>query len=245
MTAALQMIRADVDMRGFRRWMGSRRLQDPDHALHCLLTECFGDFAPQPFRLMAARGAGCAVLYGYGCADADALRDEASVCADPLQSGVIPAAGICSKPMPTEWRLGRRLGFAARIRPITRPSRNAASFAGKECDAFLWEALRYPKGKMLRSREEVYGDWLARRIADSGGAELDGGAVKMVAFQRGRAVRKRRGGYSEGPDAVMRGTLVVRDSDKFAALLARGVGRHRAYGYGMLLLRPARGAAAG
>jgi CRISPR system Cascade subunit CasE len=30
----------------------------------------------------------------------------------------------------------------------------------------------------------------------------------------------------------------VVDADKFAALLARGVGRHRAFGYGMLLLSP-------
>ena len=38
----------------------------------------------------------------------------------------------------------------------------------------------------------------------------------------------------------MQGILTVTDSAAFAALLARGVGRHRAYGYGMLLLRPAR-----
>jgi len=30
----------------------------------------------------------------------------------------------------------------------------------------------------------------------------------------------------------------VRDPTGFAALLARGVGRHRAFGFGMLLLRP-------
>ena len=42
-TGALQMVRAEVSVRDFQRWMGTRRLQDPDHAMHCLLTECFGD----------------------------------------------------------------------------------------------------------------------------------------------------------------------------------------------------------
>ena len=38
----------------------------------------------------------------------------------------------------------------------------------------------------------------------------------------------------------MRGILTITDAAAFSNLLARGVGRHRAYGYGMLLLRPAR-----
>ena len=41
---ALRMVRGDVDLREFNRWMGTRRFQDPDHAMHCLLKECFGDF---------------------------------------------------------------------------------------------------------------------------------------------------------------------------------------------------------
>ncbi|MFG1332515.1 type I-E CRISPR-associated protein Cas6/Cse3/CasE [Xanthobacter autotrophicus] len=41
-----------------------------------------------------------------------------------------------------------------------------------------------------------------------------------------------------GHSAVLVGTLTVRDAQAFAALLARGVGRHRAFGYGMLLLSP-------
>ncbi|MEQ8964701.1 MAG: type I-E CRISPR-associated protein Cas6/Cse3/CasE [Azospirillaceae bacterium] len=41
------------------------------------------------------------------------------------------------------------------------------------------------------------------------------------------------------PDAVFEGVLRVDDPAAFAALLARGVGRHRAFGFGMLLLAPA------
>ena len=36
----------------------------------------------------------------------------------------------------------------------------------------------------------------------------------------------------------MAGTLTIGDPDAFAAILSRGVGRHAAFGYGMLLLSP-------
>jgi len=51
-----------------------------------------------------------------------------------------------------------------------------------------------------------------------------------------RVVREK--GEPEGPDAIVHGVLVIHDPAAFSALLVRGVGRHRAYGYGMLLLRP-------
>ena len=64
----LQMVRAEINGREFQRWMGSRRLQDPDHAMHCLLKECFGELAPKPFRLIMHLDGTTGVLYGYGWA---------------------------------------------------------------------------------------------------------------------------------------------------------------------------------
>ena len=245
--ATLQMVRAEVDAREFQRWMGMKRLQDADHAMHCLLTECFGrDLAPKPFRLIVPRDGGQGVLYGYCTADSDALRQAAETFADPLQLRVLPLSSINSKPMPSEWQAGKRLGFETRIRPVVRSRRdswgttdNNGRRQGEECDAFLWEAITYPeKGGMQRSREEVYAQWLADQLERHGGAQLEPGQAKLVSFQRTRAFRKRYSRYSEGPDAVMRGNLTITDPDAFAGLLARGIGRHRAYGYGMLLLRP-------
>ncbi len=240
-TATLQMVRAEVRVREFQRWMGTRRLQDPDHAMHCLLTECFGDLAPKPFRLIAPRGASTGCLYGYGRAGADALRESADICADPLQAQIIPASTIDSKLMPQQWTAGKRLGFEVRIRPVVRRTCNAKDRPKKECDAFLHEALQYPeKGGMKRGREQVYAEWLSGRLDRKGAAILDFENTKLMSFQRTRAVRKLRARHSEGPDAVMRGVLTVTDSAAFAALLSHGIGRHRAYGYGMLLLRPPR-----
>ena len=255
-TSVLQMVRAEVKAPEFRRWMGVRRLQDPDHAMHCLLTECFGDLAPKPFRLILGRDAPTGVLYGYGSADANALRETSAMCADPLQCLIVPADTLDSKPMPAEWQPGKRIGFEVRIRPIVRLLKDpsirtekppaARQFyeggnrPGTECDVFLWEAMRHPnKGDMELKREQVYAEWLSAKLVRSGGASLDVEETKLVSFQRTRSVRKLHARHSEGPDAVMRGTLTVTDPAAFAALLAKGIGRHRAYGYGMLLLRPA------
>jgi CRISPR system Cascade subunit CasE len=37
-----------------------------------------------------------------------------------------------------------------------------------------------------------------------------------------------------GPDASFTGVLTVRDPEAFGRLLARGIGRHRKFGFGML-----------
>ena len=265
------MIRAEINLRDFHRWMGCKRLQDQDHAMHCFLAECFGSppskehperegLAPQPFRLIVPRGASTGVLYGYGQADADALQETALICTDPLQSRVMPFEKLDSKAMPQSWRAGLELGFEARIRPVIRhPHGGECVSDGRKCrerrlsrklqcrncrrnpeqDAFQAEAELHPMGEMNRSREQVYSEWLSTQLARLGGASLDLERTKLISFRRTRAYRKRRGSrYSEGPDAVIRGVITVTNSEAFTSLLARGVGRHRAYGYGMLLLRP-------
>ena len=251
-TLPLQMIRAAVSVRDFQRWMGQRRLQDSDHAMHCLLTEGFGpDAVPKPFRLILPRGCSEGILYGYGQADAAALRERAALYADPLQSRIIPAELLKSKAMPAAWQAGQRLGFEVRIRPVVRRRdfNTDRPAKAKEWDAFQWAAKQYPKDEMPYSREEVYRDWLKVELAGInkekegvGGAELESASLRS--FQRTRAARKLRARPSEGPDVVMQGNLVITDPARFAALLTRGVGRHRAYGYGMLLLRPVRSSAA-
>ena len=260
-TGTLEMIRAEVSVRDFQRWMGTRRLEDPDHAMHCLLTECFGDLAPKPFRLIVPRGGPTGCLYGYSHADADALRQAAAACADPLQALILPALGIDSKPMPTKFEAGRRLGFEVRIRPVVRrPNREGCKRSEESCyrlrlprreqcencrpnperDAFQHEAMQHPeRGGMTRTREQVYAEWLSGQIERKGGAALEMASVKLVSFQRTRARRKLRARHTEGPDAVMRGILTITSPSAFAATLGEGIGRHRSYGYGMLLLRPA------
>jgi CRISPR system Cascade subunit CasE len=46
--------------------------------------------------------------------------------------------------------------------------------------------------------------------------------------------------HHEGPDATMSGTLRIDDPSAFASALSHGIGRHRTFGFGMLLLAPPR-----
>ena len=241
-TQSLQMIRGSVDLRSFQSWAGSRQLMsrqtfDAGYAMHCFLAGVFGELAPQPFRLILPRSRGNrrGVFYGYGRADADALRGASAQFADPLQARVLPSSSLDGKPMPTTWKAGTRLGFEVLTRPTVRRARGSKN-AGAEIDAFQWEAERFPPATMPRSREDVYTDWLSQQFERHGGAELD--SASLASFQRTRSVRKLRRMPFEAPTALMRGTITVSDSEKFTSLLGRGIGRHRAYGYGMLLLRP-------
>lgn len=102
-----------------------------------------------------------------------------------------------------------------------------------ELDAFLLEALRNP-GTRLR-RGEIYLGWLQEQLGAA--ADLDRDASRLARFQRVRVARGNA--MVEGPQALFFGELTVKDPRAFGKLLRRGIGRHRAYGYGMLLLRPA------
>ena len=237
------MMRADIDVRSFYRWAGargmiSRNAFDPGlrHALPS------GRAASVTWRQSrsesSCRGIGGAHA-GRSTATATpaqlSIRSAALTFACPLQSQILPASRIDSKPMPTSWQKGLRLGFEVLVRPVVRCARGSEN-SGREIDAFQAVAERQPKGRMKRDREEVYSDWLSDRLAQRGVCLEE---ARLVSFQRVRVVRKVRSHASEGPDAVMRGSITVTEPSKFADLVARGIGRHRAYGYGMILLRPA------
>jgi CRISPR system Cascade subunit CasE len=60
-----------------------------------------------------------------------------------------------------------------------------------------------------------------------------------------RTLRRARNGTNrlrvvERPEALFAADAVIIDPERFQLLLARGIGRHRAFGYGMVLLAPPR-----
>ena len=245
MSGQLGMVSLTVDMRQLhelaarRGWLGGRAI-DEGRALHHLLSEAFGPRSLQPFRLMPPVRGRLATLYAYTTAEPETLLETMALAAPDTQA-VFAGRRVRHKTMPDRFAPGRRLGFDVRIRPVRR-SRALCARGGqgaREIDAFLFEALQHPDdGDWMRrhgrTREAVYADWLAERL--QGAARLEPG-VRLVRFRR--LVSSRGQARVEGPDAVMHGVLQVEDTDAFADLLRRGIGRHRAYGYGMLLLRPA------
>ncbi len=238
----LHLLELPLSLKALHYWAGVRGLgSDEGAALHHLLGETFGPAALQPFRLMVAPRARSGTLYAYADTDAETLRGHARASLTPAQAAVIDLDQLRSLPRPASaWAAGQRLGFDLRLRPVVRlasgltgTDENGANVSlrkGAEVDAFLVAVLR----NRPTTRECAYLDWLAARLAPA--AVLDPAASHLASFQRTRVTRNRR--RIEGPDAVVHGTLTIADPAAFAALLARGVGRHRGYGYGMLLLRP-------
>ena len=140
-----------------------------------------------------------------------------------------------------------RLAFELRACPVVRMARDGPHHRrGAEVDAFLAACWRDPEADV--DRAEVYRAWLERQIEGPPDSPLPwhGGALlrdlSLSRFRRTRLFRRSQGQHRTGracerPDATFRGTVEVTDGERFGRLVARGVGRHRAFGFGMLLLR--------
>jgi len=238
---SLHLIELPLSLSALNRWAGQRNighgLFDEGLVLHHLLGEAFGPAVLQPFRLLVAPRARTGTLYAYSTAPAEELCATAALSIGPSESEVVSLDALRSIERPeTAWQEGMRLGFDLKSRPAVRlasplKGKDVQFPEGAEVDVFLAETLR---NDHARQREDVYLDWLAARLAPV--ADLERDSSRLHQFRR---VRSLRGGRRvEGPEAVIHGTLVVRDPPGFAQLVAHGVGRHRSYGYGMLLLRP-------
>lgn len=241
---SLHLIELPLSLRALHLWAGGRKLGAPFDeglALHHLLGEVFGPSVLQPFRLMVAPRALNGTIYAYAAKDAKTLRQQAQASLTPGHGEVITLDRLRSLPRPVVgWASGQRLGFDLRLRPVVRlasaltgqdeSGTEIGLRKGAEVDAFLSAVLR----DKTATREGIYLDWLAERLAPA--AQLDLTTSRLTSFHRSRV--QRNGRRLEGPDAVVHGTLTIADPAAFSDLLARGVGRHRSYGYGMLLLRP-------
>lgn len=246
MSDVLHMIQAPLDNRALLAFAHSRGLaksgDDLGYALHSLLREAFDDLAPQPFALQSPRRGPPHVL-GYALNDGAALRERMALYARPDVHAVLRPEAIVSKAMPASWQAGQRLGFELTACPIVRQREPGGR--PRERDAFLAAVGKVERHEAV-SREAVYRQWLERELGRDDAAQPV--TMRLQAFRRQRLARRRQGEAaervlrdSEKPVATFQGDLAVHDPAGFAALLRRGVGRHRAFGLGMLLLRPPRG----
>lgn len=216
------------------RLLPERGQGDLGYALHAALTAVWAEQAPQPFSYDGSQG-----LLAYSKQPADELHAAAALATPELalMLGLDECdglSGLLIRPFPQNWKTGQMLGFKVRVRPIVRKE-------GRELDAFLSAAIRQPDVQL--TREAVYRDWLIKQLGDA--AELLESSLvefSLTSVIR-RAASEREGARPKqsvtGPDVVFTGVLQVRDGEAFSQLLARGLGRHRAFGFGMLLLKPA------
>lgn len=246
----LFMVRLKLDSRRVMRELAHHQLpsrQDTAYLVHSTLAGLFGEGTLQPFRVLEDPQRWLTVLAYSARGDAE-LHRHAQEFADPSRYEACDWQAFAVKPLPEAFEAGRRLGFEVRVCPVVRLNEETEidhggkrlSFAKKsEVDAWLHRRTLAHEPDVKISREECYGAWLQARL----GAAAQVRAVRLEGFHRVRLVRrtheeKRQARAFERPDALLRGELVVGDPQAFHTLLATGVGRHRSYGFGMLLLRP-------
>ncbi|MCB9492548.1 MAG: type I-E CRISPR-associated protein Cas6/Cse3/CasE [Dehalococcoidia bacterium] len=213
------------------------RLEDEGYLVHAALRTALGEGAPQPFALGRVEGRRMTVL-GYVGADEDTLRGVLGRKGGSEGAPIVDPGSLRVKEMPNRFAEGLQLAFEVRVCPVVRRSSgDARAKAGAEVDAFLAECWRVGDGVVV-DREAVYRGWLDGQLGRGGARVLD---AKMEHFVRRRLLRRtqgteRRARGVERPDVLFKGRLEVTDGSAFGQLVRRGVGRHRAFGFGMLLL---------
>jgi len=274
MTGPLHLIRFRPDLEALTRAGVARgrvgRGGDLGYAIHQALLARFGPaLAPCVFRLLNAPGAPAPQLLAYASGGAEDLRDAGAL--PPLDhadlvAALNPASSEIAA-MPQEWRAGQELDVDVRLRPVVRrgvgargaprtlrtgATGAAEAWRGGERDAFeaqIDQAEPPPRtpGASHAARADIYGAWLASRLApDRNAPERRAAtvkAVRLVSFTRTRLTTRQTAGAGraplvEGPDAVLHARIAINYPAAFQAVLERGVGRHRAFGFGMLLLAP-------
>jgi CRISPR system Cascade subunit CasE len=250
----LRLLRMRLSVPGLLRLGKARgvsgRSEDLGYLAHCELKELFGD-APGPFRLDEPSGRWLS-LHAYTHRSKAKLVEHARSYADPVAIEAWDPDSMAEKELPAEWQSGRPVGFEVRCCPIVRLSKElripgadgepeGSVTAGAEIDAFLARAWREP-GPV--DREVVYREWFLAELGRRGGIVRAG--VRITAMKRTALTRRTHGGErkthsSERPDVTFAGSGEIVDSAGLLSLLARGIGRHRAFGFGMVLLRPPSG----
>ncbi|MBK7760495.1 MAG: type I-E CRISPR-associated protein Cas5/CasD [Deltaproteobacteria bacterium] len=221
---------------------------DLGYLVHTFLDSAFGAASVRPFVIPAlspgmegalGHTSGVEVL-GYSERDAEGLTRAAQELATPEHYNVL--TDVLSKPMPTTWSEGRALRVGLRVCPTTR-RRHPRPRPRRSSPTPSWPRCPAPTTKDVPlSRGQVHTDWLRASPRPRGRRGLV--AARLEGFRLVRLLRRTQGEershkLPQLPEAWFDLDLEVRDSAAFIELLRRGVGRHRAFGFGMIVLRRA------
>jgi CRISPR system Cascade subunit CasE len=198
------------------------------YTMHAWLRALFGEHAPRPYRFLERRGELLAYS-GLGKAD---LLDHAQRFAAPLAFQALCVDSLATKEMPNSWPQGKLLRMEVLACPVTRRD-------SEEKDVYLHALDRL--GDAAPPRPEVYRQWFLRQLG-RGVEVLD---LRLLGYSRRQLLRRvsapgggRRLRTVERPEALFSARVAVREHEGFNRLIARGIGRHRAFGFGMALLSP-------
>lgn len=242
---------------------------DEGQAVHCALGELFRDYAPRPFALpnerSRSRKQGCLDIHAYSSVSKSDLLQRVDAFGDIELHEQFDRSSLKERTLPE--RFPEVVGFSVRLCPIVRMSRDVrldVSLPGREgsirierksrnkkrrgceVDAFEAACIRSHREGLgaidSAQRGEIYLDWFRELASRIDGIEVETArlqAQRWTHLWRRDHAAKRTSRKLCRPDVVVTGRLRISDQSQLRERLRRGIGRHKAFGFGMLLLRPA------
>lgn len=145
---------------------------------------------------------------------------------------------IKSKPYAPVIRTGESYGFALRVNPtiaVSQPDRKPSL----RVDVLM--RAKHSNGGPLRpeARETVALDWLDQKLQRNG-ASIERDYCQVLEYSQIHPPRKNRHAKATLSVIDTEGVLTVTDPDRLIKALTNGIGHGKAFGLGLLLLRPLR-----
>lgn len=147
---------------------------------------------------------------------------------------------IDTKPYDPQISEGDRLAFKARVNPVIKRS---TEDGGQERHDVVMDRKRELReaGEELPPTSEIVHDactdWLDRR-EDVYGYSFDAENVRAHSHRRHEFKKHRNGRTVVLASADLEGLLQVEDPEAFRDMLFTGIGPAKAYGFGLMLVRP-------
>jgi hypothetical protein len=231
-------------MRFYKRFWGHRSpgLSDVGMLIKTALTETFvGEAAIRPWRQQGEGDEfGTLTILGVSKYDAEQLKDMV-VDSLPELANCYDTNSFFSKPL-RDFEAGKRYQIQSLVSARKMTSFVGGKYVERRVERDLYSIEKEfceAKGKTPRSREEVYTDFFQDFFEDT--VEFE--SCKIKSIKSDRTVRKDENGLPNiafsSNSAEFEATVKIKDAECFRNLLINGIGRAKAYGHGMVLVRAA------
>lgn len=148
-----------------------------------------------------------------------------------------PLLQVECKPFTPHLEAGMQLGFSLRANPVICRQ-------GKRHDLLMHTKHRLRNDvkpeEMWAHQERAAQEWLASQGAQAGFTPQPG-AVSVMSYQQQQVVRPKSRSLVQFSTVDFSGVLTVDDPARFTGQLANGFGKSRAFGCGLMLIKPAKG----
>ncbi len=147
---------------------------------------------------------------------------------------------IESKPFAPDLAAGDRLGFALRANPVVSSRAPGSRERGKRHDVVMDRLFRLPKGVRGAERQAAIEEAARSWLTDQGGRHgfhLEPDVLRADGYLQVRLPRENGQKPAQFSVLDLEGRLEVTEPERFTATLSAGLGKAKAFGCGLMLVR--------